>query len=342
MSDRRIDLAAIAAQAGVSASTVSKVIHGREGVASATRDRVRRLLAETGYVSPMQRRARESGPTMVDHVIGGVSAGYTMEVLQGILSAAQSIDVDVVVSSASPGDLHQIDADAWATRMNDSGRTGLILVTSQLTTTQRAAFRQRGLPVVVIDPLGPPTVDLSSVGSTNWAGGKAATEHLIALGHRRIAYIGGRTEAECNVARLHGHLAALMAAGIAARPEYTYDGGSFGRAAGVAGATALLELEEPPTAVFAASDSIALGVLEVARAKGLDIPHDLSVVGFDGLPLAEQTLPPLTTVAQPLRDMGRAALRSVLRLAAGERLDSPRIELATELVVRGSTAPPTR
>lgn len=340
MTTGRIDLAAIAAQAGVSTSTVSKVIHGRPGVARATRDRVRRLVAETGYVSPMQRRARESGPTMVDLVIGGVSAGYTMEILQGILAVAQSIDVDVVVSSATPDDLDRIDTDAWATRMSDSGRTGLILVTSQLTAEQRAAFRQRGLPVVVIDPFGPPTNDLASVGSTNWAGGKAATEHLLERGHRRIAYIGGRTHAECNVARLHGHLAALMAAGIPARPDYLYDGGTFARPAGVAGATALLELDEPPTAIFASSDAIALGVLEVARAKGLEVPRDLSVVGFDGLPLAEQTLPPLTTVAQPLRDMGGAALRSVLRLAAGERLDSARIELATELIVRGSTATP--
>lgn len=337
---KQMDLAAIAAKADVSPSTVSKVIHGRPGVSDATRERVRRLLAETGYVSPTQRRARGSGPTMVDLVIGGVSAGYTMEVLQGILELAQTIDVDVVVSSATAHGLHRIDADAWAVRMQDSGRRGLILVTSQLTTSQRAAFRDRGLPIVVIDPLGPSTSDFASVGSTNWAGGKEAAEHLLALGHTRIAFVGGRDDAECNTARLHGYLAALRSHGVDARPDYVIDGGRFDRSSGVAGATALLDLPEPPTAIFAASDSIALGVLEVAHARGIDVPRRLSVVGFDSLPLAEQTLPPLTSVAQPLRDLGRVALRSVLRLAAGEQLDSMRTELATELIVRGSTAPP--
>jgi LacI family transcriptional regulator len=336
----RAVLATVAAAAGVSAPTVSKVINGRDGVSPETRQRVREALAEFGYLTPSQRRARSTGPAMVDLVIGEVGVGYAMEVLGGILELATDIRVDVVVSNITPQRMRQADADGWARRMQESGRVGLIAVTSEMTTRQLGAFRERGIPVVVIDPLNPPAEGYASVGSTNWAGGKAAADYLLSLGHERIAFLGGPPAAECNAARLHGYLAALMAHGRQAPPEYIVPGLRFDKETGAIGAARLLDLPEPPTAIFAASDSIALGVLEIVRERGLRVPDDLSLVGFDGTPLVDQTLPSLTSVSQPLREMGRVALRSVLRLADGEELDSTRIELATELVARGSTAPP--
>ncbi|WP_104086344.1 LacI family DNA-binding transcriptional regulator [Arthrobacter sp. GMC3] len=332
-------LATVAALAGVSAPTVSKVINGRDDVAADTRARVQAALAELGYESPAQRRTRSSGPAMVDLVIDGMNTQYSMEILTGILDFAASEDVDVVVGNVTPAKLHRANHEEWAQRMVESGRTGLILVTSEMTDKQLDSFRRRNIPVVVIDPLNPPRSGYISVGATNWAGGKAATEHLIALGHRRIAFLGGPAAAECSVARLHGYLAALMSHGITSRPDYVLTG-EFNQHFGRAGTSELLALEEPPTAIFAASDATALGVLEEARRLGLRIPEDLSLVGFDGTPLTEQTLPRLTSVAQPLQEMGRAALRAVLRLAKDESLDSPHMELATELVVRDSTAPP--
>lgn len=336
----RPNLASIAASAGVSVPTVSKVIHGRPGVSDDTRKRVQELIDATGYQSPSERRLRSTGPMMVDLVIGDSRDQYSMGVFNGIRSYASEADIDVVISSLDPKNLYRTDAEEWSRRMVESGRRGLIAVTSQLTRRQLAAFAARDLPVVVVDAVNTPDPDVVSVGSTNWAGGKAATEHLLAMGHERIAFLGGPTEAECNQARMHGYLAALMSQGIPMRPEYMLDGEQFARATGAAGARELFSLPEPPTAIFAAADSIALGVLSEARAHGLDIPRDLSLVGFDGVPLGEQTLPALTSVAQPLLDIGRTALRTLVRLTNGERLDSLRVELATELVVRGSTAAP--
>ena len=332
-------LATVAALAGVSAPTVSKVINGRDDVADSTRLRVQAALDQLGYRSPVQRRARLTGPAMIDLVIGVNDGAYSMEVLRGILDYAVSVDVDVVVNSHTPNKLARVDHDEWAQRMQESGRTGIIFVTSEVTSAQVVAFTRRDIAVLVIDPLNPPpSGGFASVGATNWAGGKAATEHLLELGHERIAFLGGPSAAECSVARLHGYLAALRARGSPSRPEYLFDG-PFNRESGAKAARTVLELDEPPTAIFAASDTIALGVLEVARQRGLRVPEDLSLVGFDGTPLAEQTLPRLTSVAQPLQEMGRVALRRVLRLAGGEQLSSAHMELATELVVRDSTAP---
>ncbi|MBP2415031.1 LacI family transcriptional regulator [Arthrobacter stackebrandtii] len=332
-------LATVAALAGVSAPTVSKVLNGRDDVSAATRARVQAALEELGYESPVQRRARSSGPAMVDLVIDGIKTYYPLEVLTGILDYAAVAGVEIVLGNITPGKMRSANHEQWAQHMLESGRKGLILVTSEVTAKQLESFHRRNIPVVVIDPLNPPNHGIVSVGSTNWAGGKAATEHLLDLGHRRIAYLGGPAGAECSVARQHGYLAALMARGVPSRPEYMVSE-SFSHDFGVRGTRALLALADRPTAIFAGSDSTALGVLEEARRQGLRIPEDLSLVGFDGTNVTEQTLPRLTSVAQPLKEMGRVALRSVLRMADGEVLDSRRVELATELVIRDSTAAP--
>jgi LacI family transcriptional regulator len=226
----------------------------------------------------------------------------------------------------------------WARDLVTAGRRALIAVTSQMTARHLAALSRARLPLVLIDPLNLPRTRVTSIGSTNFAGGLAATHHLLSLGHRRIAYIGGPATAACNQARLHGYRAAMESEGAPVLPGYALSG-HFRYPDGVAGAEAVLALPQAPTAIFAGSDETALGVMEAARARGLRIPDDLSVVGFDDTQIAQMASPPLTTVRQPLREMGGVALRTALRLAAGERVDSHHVELATELVVRGSTAP---
>ncbi|MFI2564501.1 LacI family DNA-binding transcriptional regulator [Paenarthrobacter sp. NPDC018779] len=334
----KLTLAAVAKEAGVSTPTVSKVVNGREDVAEGTRARVLAALQRTGYKSPLQRRAVPERRA-VEVVFDSLNSAYSVEVLNGIMEHAAATDMEVILSVTSREGSSPLGPEERAQRMIDEGRSGMIVVTSAYNSAQLEAFQRRQVPIAVVDPLNPPPADVCSVGASNWAGGKAATTHLLELGHRNIAFIGGPAEAECSQARLHGYMAALMAEGIAVDHEYV-SAGAFRPSNGVRAMKALLALDNPPTAIFAGSDSIALGVLAEARRQHVRIPDDMSLVGFDGTHQAEQSVPPLTSVSQPLQEMGRSALRFILRQMHGEDIDSRRVELATHLVVRESTAPP--
>ncbi|WP_028278978.1 LacI family DNA-binding transcriptional regulator [Arthrobacter sp. H5] len=327
-------LASVAEIAGVSIPTVSKVLNGRDDVAAATRDRVLEVMRSLNYRSPAPRRRTDS--IMIDVVVESVTTAYYTEVMDGILECTSENRAEVVLSAMS---LEAVSAAERVRRMLDAGRQGLLLVTSKWGRSDILTFQERGIPVVLVDPLNPPGADVVSVGATNWAGGKAATEHLLDLGHERIAHLGGPVRAECSQDRQHGYMAALSGRGIEARPEYVISR-DFTRTFGIQGLAQLLELPEPPTAIFAANDTIAIGVWEEARRRGMTLPADLSIVGFDGTSFAEQTMPQLTTIEQPLREIGRAAARTLLRQIDGQQPDSTRIELATRLLVRESTAPP--
>ncbi|MEU6412941.1 LacI family DNA-binding transcriptional regulator [Microbispora sp. NPDC046933] len=332
-SRRRATLATVAASAGVSVATVSKVLNGRSDVAPETRSLVLSLLEQHDYVAPPQRRG-EAAPDTIEVEFDADLNAYSTEIVQGAVQAGADLDVAVVVSIRRDADR----TAGWARELVAAGRRALVAVTGELTSGQLTALARARLPLVVIDPLNLPRARVTSVGSTNFAGGMAATQHLLALGHRRVAYLGGPATAACNQARLHGYRAAMETGEAPVLPGYVRTG-HFHYHDGVAGGAALLDLPEAPTAIFAGCDDIALGVLEAARARGLRVPEDLSVVGFDDTQVARMASPPLTTVRQPLREMGAVAVRTALRLAAGERVESHHVELATELVVRGSTAP---
>jgi LacI family transcriptional regulator len=330
----RPTLALIASEAGVSQATVSKVLNGRTDVAAATRERVADLLRTHNYLAPGGRRARRSG--LVDLVIGGLDSPWAVEILRGVEAECAERGVGTVVSLVREDDARP---PSWTslTTMHDSD--GVILVTSRMTPQQREQLERAGVALVVIDPVDMPDSDLASVGATNWAGGLAATEHLISLGHRRIGVIGGPREMLCTQARIDGYRAALERAGIEFdRRLIRY--GDFRHEGGFAASCELLSVEDRPTAIFAGSDQQAMGAYEAARQADLQVPRDLSVVGFDDLPLCQWLSPPLTTIRQPLEEMGRLAARALFQQLDGEPLVSPRIELATDLRVRLSTAPP--
>jgi LacI family transcriptional regulator len=336
--NRRATLANVAASAGVSVATVSKVLNGRNDVAPATRALVQDLLHEHDYVA---RRVRPAQSPMIELFFHGQLNAYHTEVLQGVVEAGAEAGVAVVVSVRPRG---QRSSGAkrpavWARELATASRHAAIVVTSEVGAADLTALSRARIPVVVIDPLNLPSARVTSVGSTNFAGGMAATHHLLDLGHRKIAYLGGPTAAACNQARMHGYRGAMEAEGAPVPDEYVRTG-RFSYEHGILGGAAFLDLPEPPTAVFAGSDETALGVIEAARTRGLRVPEDLSVVGFDDTPVARLAAPPLTTVRQPLRELGAVAVRTALRLAAGEGVDSHHVELGTELVVRQSTAPP--
>ena len=330
----RPTLALIASEAGVSQATVSKVLNGRTDVAPATRERVANLLRTHNYLAPGGRRARRSG--LVDLVIGGLDSPWAVEILRGVEAECAERGAGIVVSLVRDDDARP---PSWTslTTMHDSD--GVILVTSRMTRQQRTQLERAGVALVVIDPVDLPDTDLASVGATNWAGGLAATEHLLSLGHRRIAAIGGPREMLCTQARIDGYRAALERAGVEFdRRLVLY--GDFRHEGGFRASRALLAMPDRPSAIFAGSDQQAMGAYEAARQAGLQVPRDLSVVGFDDLPLCQWLSPPLTTVRQPLEEMGRLAARTLFQQLDGETLVSPRIELATDLRVRLSTSPP--
>jgi LacI family transcriptional regulator len=326
----RATLAQIASAAGVSVSTVSKVVNGRPDVAPETRSLVQQVLHELSYEP---RRAEGSRPPAIALLFHGPLMTYSLEIMEGVLAAAIDVEADVVVA--------RIDVSAQAARrINERAVTDWDAVIAVTTVAHELSVLSRAhVPTVVIDPVGAPQSDVVSVGSTNFAGGLTATHHLLELGHRRIAYVGGTPGAACNQARLQGFRGAMEAVGADIRTGYTRSG-NFEYNDGLIEGAALLDLPEPPTAIFAANDDMALGVLEAARTRGLRVPDDLSIVGFDDTEIARVASPQLTTVAQPLRRMGAVALRTALKLGAGEHIDSHHVELATELVVRGSTAAP--
>jgi DNA-binding LacI/PurR family transcriptional regulator len=203
----------------------------------------------------------------------------------------------------------------------------------------RDQLKTRGIPLVVVDPTGEPLHDTPSIGATNWNGGLTATRHLLGLGHRRIGVIGGPAWILCSRARLDGYRAAMDEAGVPVDPGLISHG-EFHVEEGIDRGRALLAHADRPTAIFAGNDLQALGVYQAAREARLHIPDDLSVVGFDDLPVAQWVGPPLTTIRQPLVEMAVTAAEMVLAMSRGEPLAQPRVELATELIIRESTAPP--
>jgi LacI family transcriptional regulator len=332
----RVTIGLIAKETGVSVPTVSKVLNGRAGVAPATRDRVEEALHKHNYMRRTSSRTQGSG--LIDLVFNELDSPWAVEVIRGVEAVTHGQGVGVVVSA-----MHGRTTPARQWLQNLAGRRsdGVILVLSELTARQRAQLTTLGTPYVVVDPVGHTDPDMPSVGATNWAGGLAATQHLVELGHRRIAMISGPPRLLCSRARTDGYRAALEAAAIPFEPELLRHG-DFHHETGYSEALALLHLPELPTAIFAGSDQQAFGAYEALHERGLRVPEDVSVVGFDDLPVSSWVVPRLTTIRQPLAEMAAMAARMVLRMSSGERVDSPRVELATRLIVRESTAPPSR
>ncbi|MEU1620739.1 substrate-binding domain-containing protein [Streptomyces sp. NPDC005722] len=333
----KVTIGAIAAEAGVSTATVSKVLNGRSDVSAATRERIQQIMARRHY----QRRGARRRGGIVDLVLNELDSLWSIEIIRGAEETLRAAGVSMVLSAA-----HGSGAatSAWLEQLTTRRSDGAILVVSDLNLRQRTKLTSLGVPFVLVDPVGTVEAGVPTIGATNWAGAVAATEHLIGLGHRRIAHLAGPRQLLCSRARADGFRAAMEAAGLDV-PQEAVRHGEFNDSSGYAQTTALLEEAErsgrpSPTALFAASDLQAFGAYTALRERGLHVPGDISVVGFDDVPVTRWTAPALTTVRQPLQAMAAMAARTLLRLVDGEEVDLPRVELATQLVVRDSTAAP--
>jgi DNA-binding LacI/PurR family transcriptional regulator len=331
----RTTIAEVAAVAGVSVPTVSKVLNGRFDVAPDTRRRVEAVILDLGY----QRRRRSSErAALLELIFHELESEWALEIVKGVDRVAAEHQLAVVTTELQG---RHTPWRRWIDGVIDRRSLGVIAVFSDLSEQMHAQLRASGIPFVVVDPTGEPLHDTPSVGATNWSGGLAATRHLLGLGHRRVGIITGPADILCSRARLDGYRAAMDAAGIPV-DEHLIAYGDFHVQSGIDRARRMLRLPDPPTAIFAGNDLMALGVYQAARAEHRRIPEELSVVGFDDLPVAGWVSPPLTTIRQPLTEMAVAAAQLVLGLAHGIGPAQTRVELATELVVRESTAPPSR
>ena len=323
----------IAELAGVSVPTVSRVINGRSDVSPRTRALVEEVIREHGF-----RRLKKPGAkaALLELVFHELEGAYAMEMIKGVERVADANGLGVVLSEMhghTPG-------MSWIEGVLARRPIGVIAVFSGLTPEQRDQIRSRDIPFVLVDPTGDPGHEFPSVVASNWSGGFSATRHLLDLGHQRIATITGPNRMLSSRARLDGYRAAMDDARTPITPDLIYEG-TFLPEDGLIHGRTLLALPDRPTAVVTHNDLQALGLYQAAAEAGLRIPQDLSVIGFDNLPITAWVTPPLTTIHQPLTEMAAAAATLAIALGRGETPPHHRLELATELITRASTAPPT-
>jgi DNA-binding LacI/PurR family transcriptional regulator len=327
-------IAVIADEVGVSMTTVSKVLNGHSDVAAATRARIEASLERHRYRRPARRQQAVAGH--INLVFHQFDSAWTMEIIHGVEAVTAAASVDLVLSQL--GGKH-LAPRHWADEVLARRPLGVLLVLCNLTQQQRQQLHRQRIPFVVLDTDSATAASVPTVGSNNWNGGLLATRHLIDLGHRRIAIVSGPQDVLCSRARVAGFQSAHDEAGLRVGPELVRYG-NFSVHAGHEHGMALLNRPDRPTAIFAGSDMQAMGVIRAAQRLGLQVPADLSVIGYDNLPMAAWTGPALTTIDQHLRDMAGTATRMLLDLAAGVTLPTSRVDLVTELIVRESTAPP--
>jgi LacI family transcriptional regulator len=333
----RTTIREVASAAGVSIATVSRVLNGRPDVAPATRAAVLRAVRDQHFSTNRSARALSGGRTgLVGVTLPIVEAAYFAHILAGAAEALYEQDMRVVLSPT----LHLHDrAVTLLDRLMHGTTDGAILMLPEETNDELTALLRHGYPFVVVDPRVPLDEGVAAVSAANASGARAAVQHLLSQGHERIAALTGISEWLASIERLNGYHSAHASAGVLSDPtlvveaDFTLEGGELA-------AATLLDLPNPPTAIFAFNDNMAVSVLRAARKRGLRVPEDLSVVGFDDSEQAAIVTPALTTVRQPLAEMGRMAVSLLLRLLENQRVEGLNVELQTRLVVRDSTAPP--
>lgn len=328
-------LTQIARAAGVPVPVVSKVLNGRSDVSPSVRDAVAAHLREAGY-APAPPVNTAAPTALLDLVVSAVEGTWANVMLSGIEGAAAETGLDVVVVLAREGVPEERD---WVQRLIDRGSRGAVLALVAPTSAEYRRLTAAGIRIVALDPHKPVSGAVPTVGASHWTGGRQAADHLIALGHKRFAVLAGTPRHQYSQARVDGFRSALATHGLDGE-TLPVQYGEWRRTEAAAATRVLLDRPDRPSAIFACSDRMALGVFDAAAERGLRIPHDLSVVGFDDLPEARWLSPALTTVRQPVREMAELAARTLLRLIAGEELQVPRVELQTRLIERASTSAP--
>jgi LacI family transcriptional regulator len=327
-------IADVAARAGVGVATVSRVLNGRVGVRPSTRERVVEAIEALNYRPSSLARGLSLQRTMVvAAVLPWFTSPSAVERVRGIVDGLSASKYDLMVF-----DVESEDRQRRAFELFDRGdrADGLLVVSTRPPAAEVDRLRAADIPCVLIDAVHP---SFPSVAVDDVAGGELATRHLVGLGHRDVALIGDpppEFRFDWSRDRTRGYERALAAAGIEVRADYVREGTRLPHVARAIAAE-LLSLPGRPTAVFAASDTQAIGVLEAARDLGISVPAELSVIGFDDIEVAAYL--GLTTVRQPLVESGRRGAKLLLDMLAGRPVAPLRELLPLELVVRGTTGP---
>jgi LacI family transcriptional regulator len=333
----RFTMAQIAREAGVSTTTVSKVLNQLPGVGPQTRARIQQVIEQHGYVqNHAARHLRKGQSGLIDLVIMRLEGGYDLGIMRGVQDVLeQSGHRLVVFATHEDEELERV----WLRRILDQSTDGVLLLLPYERIGVANTLAEHTIPFVAIGDRNEPTTVFPTIGSTIWLGGYNATEHLIALGHRRIGIVTGPLHLTTSRARLAGYREALEQVGIPVDPALICEG-NYLLGDGYRQTCTLLNLPDPPTAIFAGNDAQAAGVYQALYQHNVRIPDAMSVIGFDDVMYSAQMSPPLTTIRQPLVEMGKMAANMLLRLISGDPLDSNHVELSTSLVVRQSCTLP--
>lgn len=329
--------------AGVSIATVSRVLNGKPHVSSAVRQKVIDAALALGYIDkpPASLQDMEQ-PRLIGLTSASMHSGEYAEILAGVIEALHARNIRPVICPIPFR--HNSGMPLLDRVMHDTTEGALILGTTD-DDEELVEVYQGGFPLVIINPSRPVNTYLPVVAPARWSAAKSATEHLLSLGHRHICAIVAHFSQYSsqfnfdNTDSIAGFQAALLAAGLPASPDLVYGCKRNTKESAYQVALHLLSQAEPPTAILALSDVMATGVLQAAHDKGLAVPEQLSIVGFDDLELARMAVPELTTIQQPFQEMGRIGVDMLYRLMNGQKLDAARVELSARLVVRQSTAP---
>ena len=328
-----LTIADVAARAGVSKTTVSRVLNGKGEVDEATAARVGRVIDELGYVPSARAVGLARGRTrIVGMLVPSLTWPWMGEVLQGVVDVVETEGYGLLLFTCNRGDESMRQ---FASQVSAKSFDGLLVIEPEGTLDYIAGLHARGLPVVLIDdranrPLFP------SVATTNRSGGQAAGAHLLDLGRRRPLVITGLKRFGCTQERLDGFAEAYAGADLPLDPTLVVEG-DFTFDCAQQAVKRMIGAGVEFDAVFAHNDLSAAGAMQAVRESGRRVPEDVAVVGFDDLPLAATTEPPLTSVRQPLREMGEAAARMLLAHFDGAALPQSPTIIPTTFTVRGST-----
>jgi len=326
---RSVTIQDVAKKAGVSVSTVSRVLNGKSDVASETQERILAVIDHLGYATNLAARSmRSRKKNLLGLIMPDIAYPFAIEVMKGVNRAIAESEFDLLVYTT--GDVRKSGRASherkYVSLLTNSISDGVILVAPV------AEELNVDAPIVSIDPLAS-NPNFPSVHATNYDGALEAMDYLIGLGHRRIGFITGRAELESANRRLKGYRDALEKAGIGV-DEQLIAPGDYTTETGVNSARQLLALEKPPTAIFASNDQMAVGVYQVAEELGVKIPDDLSVVGFDNI--TESKYLGLTTVDQFISEMGYVATQMLIKIINGVALEEQTYRMQTKLVIRTS------